>query len=1015
MSTAPSDRSLPVHFFGPAPGPYADLKRLLEEQGLEVHVGELRLEGDRPRKAAYSLAVIPLDGPGTGDDAMRNRDPQRDLPRAQAAALDFAQEMAMALVPVLPIGRQDTPLADEWDAFGCLRLRGGASLEKERHEIVEDALRRAKGPRAAFAKYPGAAEALGRSTEISLTGDGPSNRILVTRDLWATLCLASRLGLRKEEGFDVNHDGLAIALAWGGGGLGRRVRFRLERAEAAGGDVLSRMWSRTDLPKREEFERLSAEVWGRIGGTGPWIPDSFRVTRSTFELVERALRLLEETHADRRLTPLDVRHLLGALLIPFRGGLPHDGAAATFLGGREPLLEALLHAVDGEAREELPYWLGVCEASDPQFRPPADIGLCATPRIENDLWTRSDRLGFAVYVDAIQAFLQAKSTRAPLAISIHAPWGGGKTSLMRMLRERLDAAPPPPTQAKPDPLPSRLRKRLGLPRSDFSIGHVRRAERGSQAPWPKIPDGPVARRHFTVWFNVWQYESTNQVWAGFVDALLTAVADRLPPPRREEFFLRLNLKRLDRGKIRAKLTQLVLEKAWKWALAAFVPTASAIHAWLGDHPLAFAALLAAAPVSAFLGWVVARTRLDAEAAAPQLEDWVAVPNYDSELGFVHRVEEDLRHILECVPETLKPIVVFVDDLDRCTSTKVAQVTEALNLFLAGELSDCVFVLGIDAELVAASLQAHHKELLAQLPKDSGTPLGWRFMDKFVQLPVFLPRPDPRHLDRYVKGMRAADTPSDAAPAPNGAGAGTLPQLPPPSSGPGGGTGPVPAGTNRPAREGEVPEAAQRRVRRLRVAVDRLSDDDPVIQALALRAANTLQGNPREVKRFVNMLRFQITIWLARRSQGEPIPSLEQLGRWTLLNLIRPDFARWLRRGGGRVAAGSGVAPSSKLRRLEDLADQANQRSPGAVVPGSEAPSTKPAAGAGGAAHAGAEPARCEAEAPRGGWREGVSKAFELEPKETPWLQDALLEEFFREEALLPPAERMSAAADCGFW
>ena len=35
-------------------------------------------------------------------------------------------------------------------------------------------------------------------------------------------------------------------------------------------------------------------------------------------------------------------------------------------------------------------------------------------------------------------FITHEQTGKPLCISIHAPWGGGKTSLMRMIQDKLD-------------------------------------------------------------------------------------------------------------------------------------------------------------------------------------------------------------------------------------------------------------------------------------------------------------------------------------------------------------------------------------------------------------------------------------------------------------------------------------------------------------------------------------------------------------------------------------------------
>lgn len=50
----------------------------------------------------------------------------------------------------------------------------------------------------------------------------------------------------------------------------------------------------------------------------------------------------------------------------------------------------------------------------------------------------------------------------------------------------------------------------------------------------------------------------------------------------------------------------------------------------------------------------------------------------------------------------------------------------------------MFVLGIDTEMVAAALEVDHKEVISKLPNyPTHIPIGWRFMDKFVQLPIII--------------------------------------------------------------------------------------------------------------------------------------------------------------------------------------------------------------------------------------------------------------------------------------
>jgi len=99
------------------------------------------------------------------------------------------------------------------------------------------------------------------------------------------------------------------------------------------------------------------------------------------------------------------------------------------------------------------------------------------------------------------------------------------------------------------------------------------------------------------------------------------------------------------------------------------------------------------------------------------------------------------------------MVIFIDDLDRCSPGKVAAVMEAINLFLAGEFPDCMFVLGIDDEMVSAALDHAHSDVIMKLPGYAkSTSIGWRFMGKFVQLPFTIPPPETDELTTYVESL-----------------------------------------------------------------------------------------------------------------------------------------------------------------------------------------------------------------------------------------------------------------------
>ena len=83
---------------------------------------------------------------------------------------------------------------------------------------------------------------------------------------------------------------------------------------------------------------------------------------------------------------------------------------------------------------------------------------------------------------------------------------------------------------------------------------------------------------------------------------------------------------------------------------------------------------------------------------------------------------------------------------------MAQVIEAINLFLAGEFPNCVFVLAMEPEVVVAHVEAAYPELMETLRADGRSGLGWRFLEKIVQLPLSVPLLD--DADRLPGFVRA---------------------------------------------------------------------------------------------------------------------------------------------------------------------------------------------------------------------------------------------------------------------
>ncbi|MBB3732078.1 P-loop NTPase fold protein [Nonomuraea dietziae] len=500
-------------------------------------------------------------------------------------------------------------------------------------------------------------------------------------------------------------------------------------------------------------------------------------------------------------------------------------------------------------------------------------------RLTPDRWTLDDRLGHGVYAEAMAAFIRHPDTQPPLTIGIKGPWGVGKTSLMRMVQELLD-----PGAAGERPIGLRLLRQGRGARGVTNAEVMRRVRRPpSVSADEAVPDADADWRP-TVWFNPWMYQNDEQVWAGLAHEIISQITHRLPRAERERFWLELNLSRIDRESVR--------RQAYHLALTRLVPVALGLTGTLvlSSASLAAESLLpelsgtaAAIASTGALASVVAGTlrisRFLGESAGGSFSGLVRPPDplglgsdqgYRGKTGFLHLVQADMRNVLGLVATPRRPLVVFVDDLDRCSSGTVSQVIEAINLFLAGEFPNCVFVLAMEPDVVAAHVEHSYKGL--SLPEG----VGWRFLEKIVQLPLSVPRLDEGdRLPDYLRALLGLS--SD----------GTPPQpprwAPPPRP--------------RPPREAAVdrveaairelaptPATLEESVRRAQLAIgarpeevrraadrvfgDLYSDENAFLAIEAALPGLDLR-NPREVKRYLNVFRFYSFITYRRQLAGAP--------------------------------------------------------------------------------------------------------------------------------------------------
>ncbi len=105
----------------------------------------------------------------------------------------------------------------------------------------------------------------------------------------------------------------------------------------------------------------------------------------------------------------------------------------------------------------------------------------------------------------------------------------------------------------------------------------------------------------------------------------------------------------------------------------------------------------------------------------------------------------LRH-LSGQPDVPR-IVIFIDDLDRCTAAKAFELLENIKLVL--DLPNFSYVIGLAEGIIESFVRAKFKD-----ESPDNQEMRKRFLHKFIQVPMQLPHPVLSDMERYIKSLIA---------------------------------------------------------------------------------------------------------------------------------------------------------------------------------------------------------------------------------------------------------------------
>jgi len=274
-----------------------------------------------------------------------------------------------------------------------------------------------------------------------------------------------------------------------------------------------------------------------------------------------------------------------------------------------------------------------------------------------------------------------KQERGSFLVHLHAPWGMGKTSLLNFVRRELGP--------------------------------------GSGDPWIVID------------FNAWRHQRIAPPWWWLMTALYQQGLSQL-----QEIDSR-----------RARMLRL-RESWWRgllgWILLLAVAVGFGVFVWqagwIGDLrdsderlSTVTAFLLAAAPVvgAALTLWGVIRSA----------GNWFLTASPRSARAYVHHSRDPLATVQEHFADLIRwlhyPVIILVDDLDRCRGDYVVELLEGIQTLFRDHA--VAYVVAADRDWLSDSYQAAYGDFVSA-NDEPGRPLGYLFLEKTFQMSVTLPPP-----------------------------------------------------------------------------------------------------------------------------------------------------------------------------------------------------------------------------------------------------------------------------------
>lgn len=492
---------------------------------------------------------------------------------------------------------------------------------------------------------------------------------------------------------------------------------------------------------------------------------------------------------------------------------------------------------------------------------------------------------------------------AAFVVHIDAPWGGGKTSFAHFLTKVLN------------PYGGRARRPARFIADRYGEGF----NAGSLFLDPKSAVD-LRRPWITVWFNAWQAEHCAPPWWVFYQTIrkrsFAAIRTEGDEP-------------LDPAGAPPRTFQPPAIRLFRWAALW-----AREYGWRLMNPK-IRTLLATALISLSLIWVLQRLGVIGAGEEGSVEFIIgnglglglaALTGIGALWGFGSLITESIvpgtstvaerlslgggdpyqrfrRHFYNMMKAVRRPVMVIIDDLDRCRPEFVVDLVRGIQTLLRSPR--VVFVILGDRDWIERAFETHH-QAMSKLNVGPEQTFGARFVEKAIQMSFILPEMPADRQESYVRGILLRTGADSSGPADEAAEVASevrdLVQRT--------GAEATNAAEFKAVRD-QAFAAYQDKARpgdgkaMERAQIDKLVNEELAIHAAVSDTvqdeikhrleclATCLPANPRQIKRIINSITMYYAVALQQNGMAADDPRCLELAIWVVIMTEWPDSWRVL--------------------------------------------------------------------------------------------------------------------------